>query len=144
MLLAADGFTADHMLLAEADVGASAGVARPDPDAFVRDRMHRFVERLGESRDRVRDAAARSLVFAWVERREAHVNPRQRRLLKWLAQRDGDPRITFQDYVDLHAGRRAPSVRSLQRDFQQLRERGLLRVAGDGFLLDTRLLTFGG
>jgi hypothetical protein len=144
MLLAADGFVADHMLLVEPGVGAAPGATKPDPDAFVRERTHRFVERLGESRDRVRDAAARSLVVAWAERRDAGLNPRQRRLVKWLADKHGAPRIAFQDYVDLHAGRRAPSVRSLQRDFQSLRTRGLLRADGDGFVLDTRPVTFGG
>lgn len=144
MVLAADGFSADHMLLVEPGVGASPGATKPDPDAFVRERTHRFVERLGESRDRVRDAAARSLVVAWADRRDAALNPRQRRLVKWLADKHGAPRVAFQDYVDLHAGRRAPSVRSLQRDFQSLRARGLLRVDGDGFVLDTRPVTFGG
>jgi hypothetical protein len=143
MLLAADGFAADHVLLAEASVGAPPGGPRPDPDAFARERLHRFVERLGETRDRVRDAAARSLIASWTERREARLNPRQRRLLRWLAEREGAPRIVFQDYVDLHAGRRAPSVRSLQRDFQKLRERGLLRADGDAFLLDARPVTYG-
>jgi len=144
MVLAADGFAADHVLLAEASVGAGQGSSRPDPDAFARERMNRFVERLGETRDRVRDAAARSLIASWTERREARLNPRQRRLLRWLAEREGAPRIVFQDYVDLHAGRRAPSVRSLQRDFQKLRERGLLRADGDAFLLDARPVTYGG
>jgi hypothetical protein len=144
MLLAADGFAADHVLLAEFSVGATPGAARPDPDAFARERMNRFVERLGETRDRVRDIAARSLIASWTERREARLNPRQRRLLRWLAEREGAPRIVFQDYVDLHAGRRAPSVRSLQRDFQKLRERGLLRADGDAFLLDARPVTYGG
>jgi hypothetical protein len=144
MVLAGNGFAADHMLLAEADVGSAPGATKPDPDAFARDRTHRFVERLGESRDRVRDAAARSLLAAWAQRREAKLNPRQRRLVMWLADRHGAPRIAFQDYVDLHAGRRAPSVRSLQRDFQSLRVRGLLRADGDGFVLDARPVTFGG
>lgn len=144
LVLGADGFSADHLLLAEPSVGAGPGAAKPDPDAFARERMHRFVERLGDSRDLVRDAAARSLLAAWAERKEARLNPRQRRLVKWLAEREGPPAIVFQDYVDLHAGRRAPSVRSLQRDFQQLRERRLLRAEGDGFLLDTTPLAFGG
>ncbi len=144
MVLAADGFVADHMLLVEADVGVSPGAAKPDPDAFVRARTHRLVERLGESRDRVRGAAARAVVAAWAERRDARLNPRQRRLVKWLADQDDASRVAFQDYVDLHAGRRAPSVRSLQRDFQSLRARGLLRADGDAFVLDARPVTFGG
>jgi len=143
MVLAADGFVADHMPLAEVGVGASPDAGKPDPDAFARERMHRLVERVGEGRDRVRDAAARSLVAAWADRRDAGLNPRQRRLVKWLAEKDGAPRVAFQDYVDLHAGRRAPSLRSLQRDFQQLRARKLLRVEGDAFALDLRSMTFG-
>ncbi len=144
MLLAADGFAADHVLLAEPEVGAGAGTTKPDPDAFARERLDRLLERCGAARDRVRGAAARSLLAAWAGRRDARLNPRERRLVKWLAERDGEPRVTFQDHVDLHAGRRAPSVRSLQRDFQRLRARGLLRPDGDGFLLDTRPVVFGG
>lgn len=143
LVLCADGFAADHVLLAEREVGAAPHATKPDPDAFARERMHRFVERLGETRDRVCDAASRSMLAAWVERREARVNPRQRRLLRWLAERDGTPHIAFQDYVDLHAGRRAPSVRTLQRDFQQLRSRRLLRTVGDEFVLDFSPITFG-
>lgn len=143
MVLAADGFGADHMLLAEADAGVAGSRARPDPDAFALERAHRLVERLGESRDLVRDAGARSLLAAWAERRAARLNPRERRLVRWLAEKDGAPRIEFSDYVALHAGRRAPSVRSLQRDFQRLRERGILRADGDAFVLDHRPLAFG-
>src|SRR6185436_16196035 len=88
-----------HMLLAEPGVGAAPGATKPDPDAFARERTHRFVERLGESRDRVRDAAARSLVAAWTERREARLNPRQRRLLRWLAEKEGAPRIRSEEHT---------------------------------------------
>ena len=144
MLLAADGFAPDRMLLAEPDAGCVSPSGKPDPDAFSRERTHRLVERLGDSRDRVRDAAARWMMAAWATQRSARLNPRQSRLLRWLAEREDGGRIAFQDYVDLHAGRRAPSVRSLQRDFQRLRERGLLREESDGFALDTRPLTFGG
>ena len=143
MVLTADGFAADHMLLAEADTGVAGSHARPDPDAFALERAHRLVERLGRSRDLVRDAGARSMLAAWAERRGARLNPRERRLVRWLAEKDGAPRIEFREYVALHAGRRAPSVRSLQRDFQRLRERGLLRADGDAFVLDPRPLAFG-
>lgn len=144
MLLAADGFAADHVLLAEPEVGAAVDTTKPDPDTFARERLDRLLERCGTARDRVRGAAARSLLAAWAGRRDARLNPRERRLVKWLAEKEGEPRVTFQDHVDLHAGRRAPSVRSLQRDFQRLRARGLLRPDGDGFLLDTRPVVFGG
>jgi len=143
MVLAADGFAADHMLLPESDAGVAGSHARPDPDAFALERAHRLVERLGESRDLVRDAGARSVLAAWAEQRAARLNPRERRLVRWLAEKDGAPRIEFREYVALHAGRRAPSVRSLQRDFQRLRERGLLRADGDAFVLDQRPLAFG-
>lgn len=143
MVLASDGFAADHMLLPEADAGAGGSRARPDPDAFALERAHRLVERLGESRELVREAGARSVVAAWAEQRGARLNPRERRLVRWLAEKDGAPRIEFREYVALHAGRRAPSVRSLQRDFQRLRERGLLRADGDAFVLDQRPLAFG-
>ena len=143
MVLASDGFAADHMLLPEADAGVAGGHVRPDPDAFALERAHRLVERLGESRDLVRDAGARSVVAAWAGDRAARLNPRERRLVRWLAEKDGAPRIEFREYVALHAGRRAPSVRSLQRDFQRLRERGLLRADGDAFVLDHRPLAFG-
>lgn len=144
MLLVADGFAPDRMLLPEPDAGCTSPSGKPDPDAFVRERTHRLVERLGDARDRVREAAARWMMAAWASQRSARLNPRQSRLVRWLAERDDGGRIAFQDYVDLHAGRRAPSVRSLQRDFQRLRERGLLREEGGAFVLETRTLTFGG
>lgn len=143
MVLAADGFAADLVLLPEADAGVSPAATRPDPDAFAAARLDRLVERLGATRDRVRDAAARALLAAWALRREARLSARERSLVRWLAEKDGPPRIAFQEYVDLHAGRRAPSLRSLQRDFQRLRERGVLRADGEGHALDLRFVAYG-
>jgi hypothetical protein len=144
MVLASDGFSADRVLLAEEGIGSEPGAGKPDPDAFARARIDRMLERVGEARDRVRDAATRSLLAAWAERRESRLNRRETHLVRHLAEGDPLRRFTFQDYVDLHAGRRAPSLRSLQRDFQRLRQRGLLRRDGDAWTLEPGPLAFGG
>lgn len=124
--LAADGIPGDRFLLPEPDHGADVSPARPDPDQFVRARVHRLVERLGDTSDLVRDAVARSELLGWADEREAKLNARQRRLVRWLADGDAERSISFREYVRLHAGRRAPSLRSLQRDWKSLRERGFL------------------
>jgi hypothetical protein len=143
-LLAADGFLPDQMLLPEPDVGVEGDGVRPDPDAFVRERLDRLVERLAESEERVRTEAARGVLLGWVEERAAQLGPRQERLLRHLAEGGLDRRLAFQDYVRLPAGRRAPSLRSLQRDWQGLRDGGFLREGADGRCgLDPDALAFG-
>jgi len=143
-LLAADGFHADRMLLPEADTGVTTGARRPDVEAFARARLHRLVERLGESETRVRAESARGVLLGWVEERAARLNARQERLLFYLAEGGGERRLVFQDYVRLHAGRRAPSLRSMQRDWQELREGGWISEGPDGrFAFDPEALAFG-
>ncbi len=143
-LLAADGIAPQRFLLPEASVGGEAPSPRPDPEAFVRDRAHRLVERLSESEERVRAAVARAVVRGWAEEPAARLNSRQERLLLWLCAGDGTRTMGFAEYVRLHAGRRAPSLRSLQRDWKGLREAGWLEDLGDGrFRLRTRGLEFG-
>ncbi len=144
MLLAADGFAADSMLLPEVGVGAEPGPERADPDAFLDARVHRLVDRLGESLGRLRDVAARSLLAAWAPTRPARLNRRQAAFVRRLAEDPPARPISFQDYVSVHAGRHVPSLRTLQRDWQTLRDRGLLRSAGDGWALGLGPVTFGG
>lgn len=146
-ILASDGFSAARMLLPEPEVGVDAQGPRPDPEAFARTRLHRLVERIADSAARVRAECGRGVLLGWVEERAARLNARQERLLLYLADvPQGAPprRIAFQDYVRLHAGRRAPSLRSMQRDWQGLRDGGWLLVGGDGrFSLDPEALAFG-
>jgi hypothetical protein len=139
-LLAADGMRADRMLLRSpspdaaprsAAPAATSASPRPDPDAELRVRVDGLVEALGETRRRVRESTARAVLLSFVDRRDAQLNDRQRRLLRHLADEGGADRLTFQQYVRLHAGRRAPSLRSLQRDWQGLRDRSLIGT-GDG------------
>jgi hypothetical protein len=148
-MLGADGFAADRCLLPEPGdivpalahstqpwtpppdhgappVGSSAHTARPDPDGFVRARAHRLVERLAESEERVRLAAARTVAVSWSRDRAARLNVRQEQVVAWLAAGQGLRAISFPEYVRLHAGRRAPSLRSLQRDWKALRDGGWL------------------
>ena len=125
-VLATDGFRADCMWLCRGAPSREPSTARPDPDAFLRERLHGFVEALGETRQLVRGATARSVLLSWVDRKEARLNVRQKRLLEHLAEPGGADRLTFQQYVNWHAGRGAPSLRSLQRDWKGLRDRGLI------------------
>ena len=142
-LLAADGIAADRFLLPEADVGADASPGRPDPDLFVRARMHRLVDRMAETQDLVRAETARAVLLGWADDRAAKLNVRQRRLLRWLAEGDADRSLEFRDYVRLHAGRRAPSLRSLQRDWKGLREGGVVAERDGHLVVDPDTLAFG-
>ncbi|MCE9636808.1 MAG: hypothetical protein K8T90_13980 [Planctomycetes bacterium] len=153
-VLAADGFSADRVLLPEPSAGEEVAASRPDPDEFVRARLDRLVERLAETQDLLRTEAARAVLASWADDRRAQgtahrLNERQRRLVRWFAEQpagDGDvaPRsLAFRDYVRLHSGRRAPSLRSLQRDWKGLRERGLLAERGGNLVLDPEALSRG-
>jgi hypothetical protein len=125
-ILAADGLAADRVLLAEPEVGADVPSSRPDPDQFVRARVHRLVERLSETHERLRVETACAALLGWADDRSSGLNVRERRLLRWIAEGAGTRSMEFRDYVRLHAGRRAPSLRSLQRDWKHLRDAGLL------------------
>jgi hypothetical protein len=140
-VLAADGLAADRVLVAEPEVGADTASARPDPDAFVRARLHRLVERLSETHDRLRLETARAVLLSWADERGTRLNVRQRRLLRWLAEGAGERTMEFRDYVRLHAGRRAPSLRSLQRDWKNLRDSGLVGEQGDRLVVDPDVLS---
>ncbi len=140
-LLSTDGFAADRMLLPSPDVGAAG--RRPDPDAFVRARTEELAGRVGESLGRLRGASARGVLLAWLETRGTGLGTRQKHLLRHLAAEGGTRRLTFAEYVSLHAGRGAPSLRSLQRDWQGLRDRGLLAAEGERHRLDTAPFAFG-
>lgn len=139
LLLGADGFRADRMLLPRPGVGAEPAPGLPDPGAWVHARVHALVDGLGASREQVRGETARAVVRCWLASRQTRLNARQRRVLEYLAA-EPDRRLSFRDYVRLHAGRRAPSLRSLQRDWQGLRDRGLVEAAGEEWWL--RLSTF--
>jgi hypothetical protein len=141
-ILAADGLAADAVLLPEPDVGAELPGPRPDPDAFVRERAHRLVERLAETVDLIRHETARTVLLSWADDRGAKLNARQRRLVRWLADEDGRT-MAFRDYARLHAGRRAPSLRSLQRDWKGLRESGLVRERDGVVSVDADTLSYG-
>lgn len=142
-ILAADGVAGDSVLLPEPDVGADASSVRPDPDAFVRARVHRLVERLAETADRIRDLSARAALQGWADERAAGLNARQRRLVRWLAEGGPDRAIDLREYVRLHAGRRAPSLRSLQRDWKGLRESGLLSERDSRLTVDAEAIAYG-
>ena len=140
------GVEADRMLLAEARVVGDPLGGRVDADAFARARVHRTVERLGESRERVRSVTARGVLLSWVEERAAGLGARQEQLLRYLAEGGGRRTLTFRDYVGLHAGRRAPALRTLQRDWQVLRDDGWLvqvDATSEVFGLSTGPLEFG-
>ena len=146
-LLAADGLCADRVLLPEPGIGSAAPASRPDPDAFVRARTHRLVERLAETDDLLRAETARAVLLGWSDDRASHLNARQRRLVRWLAEGGPERSIEFREYVRLHGGRRAPSLRSLQRDWKGLRESGLLgesgSPSGDRLRVDPAALAYG-
>ena len=139
-LLAHDGFRADRMLLPPPAVGT--GRPKPDPAWFVRARTHALVESLEASRHRVRGATARTVLLHWVGSGAARLHRRQAELVAFLASEEGRS-LSFREYVRLHAGRRAPSLRTLQRDWQVLRERGLLEDVGDRSTLRLDALCFG-
>ena len=97
------------------------------------------------NRELLHQASARAVLRAWVTEREAGLNARQEALLVYLCEERAPELLTFQDYVDLHAGRRAPSLRSLQRDWKGLRDAGWLAPAdGELHRLSTTPLEFGG
>jgi hypothetical protein len=142
------------VLLPEPTAGEDVAAIRPDPDQFVRARLDRLVERLAETQDLLRTETARAVLASWADDRRAQgsvrrLNERQRRLVRWFAEQpsgDADlaPRsLAFSDYVRLHSGRRAPSLRSLQRDWKGLRERGLLAEREGSLVLDPDVLARG-
>jgi len=143
LLLAADGFEGDRVLLPPPVAGGDERARRPDPDAFASARAHRLVEALAETREVQRERTARQVLLGWLDRREAGLGTRQERLLRWLAEGERGRALRFDDYVGLHAGRRAPSLRSLQRDWKGLRDQGFLVVhEGDRFALSTAPLRY--
>lgn len=142
LLLAADGFAPDRMLLAAAPNGVGGTRALPDPAGFVRARAHAFVEALGRTRDLVRGATARGIALASLDHRSERLNPRQRRIVEFLAEAE-ERSLPFRAYVRWNAGRRAPSLRTLQRDWQQLREGGWIDDGESGAVLRTDRFAFG-
>jgi hypothetical protein len=142
-LLSADGFRPDRMLLPEAGDAALSAMTRPDPDAYVRRRVHRLVERLGETRSRLRAVTAGAVLRAWLSERRIGLNQRQRGVVLQLIAAGAGASLGFRDYIGLHSGRRAPSLRSLQRDWKGLRDLGLLRISDDRARLDLDAVSFG-
>jgi len=141
-LLGLDGFRADRMLLVPLGVGAGREHASPDPAGFVAARAHALVDRLGQTRERVRRATARSVALACVAGPGAGLNARQRRVVEFLAEEEGRA-LAFRAYVRLCAGRKAPSLRSLQRDWQGLREGGWIEDRDGHAVLDPSRFAFG-
>ncbi len=148
LLLGADGFEADRVLIPPPAAGGNGHARRPDPDAFASTRAHRLVEALAVTREVQREWTARHVLLGWLDERGAGLGARQEQLLRWFAESgpdDGDVGRTlrFEDYVGLHAGRRAPSLRSLQRDWKGLRDAGFLVARdGDRFALSTAPLRY--
>ncbi len=145
LLLAAEGFAPDLVRLPPPGVvgeGREGREGRPDPDAFALARLDALVEGLAQTRERVREWESRAVLLGWVEERDSGWNPRQRRLLLWLATPGRS--LSFPEYAALHAGRRAPSLRSLQRDWKSLREAGFLEpVDAERWRLSCRPLEYG-
>ena len=136
-------------LLAQDEV-ATLQTLRAHRDAMgglVRQHGGRVVDAVGDNLlaefPSVVDATACAVMRAWAGSRESGLNPRQQRFLEYLADGGGGRDLSFRDYVRLHAGRRAPSLRTLQRDWQLLRERGLVTEAPGGTLLRLESLAFG-
>ncbi len=124
LLLAADGFVCDRMLLPPPP-GRGVQRPRPDPDAYVEERLDALPASLGDTLDRLRSDSARELLLGWAQSRDSGLNARQLRAMRHLAAEAGRT-LTFADYLTMSAGPRGPSLRSLQRDWRDLRERGLL------------------
>ena len=148
LLLAADGFAADRFVLPGRHVAAPERRGRPEPDVFALGRAHRLVESVAETREAVRRETALAVLARWAKQRGAGLNARQEGLLAWLIVAD-EPfevphGVAFADYVELHAGRRAPSLRSLQRDWRGLLDAGWLRPEGDRFVLSQAPLAYEG
>ena len=142
LILASDGFDARCMRLGASGAIAEARNGRPDPDAFALARVHALVDALGETRDLLRDAAARALLVGWAADRDSGLNPRQRSVIEWLQPRGRS--LDFGEYTGLHGGRAGPSLRSLQRDWRGLREEGWIVETQDGrWLLSTEPLEWG-
>jgi hypothetical protein len=130
LVLASDGFDARLLPLGSPDEIGSPSSGHPDPDAFAAARAHALVEALGHGRDAVREAAARGVIAGWASERAAGLNARQRSVVDWLLEPGRS--LDFAEYSGLHRGRRAPSLRSLQRDWQGLREGGWIADAPGG------------
>ena len=91
----------------------------------------------------VRDAAARGVLLGWSAERAAGLTARQRSLVEWLL--PAGRSLDFAEYQGLHGGRAGPSLRSLQRDWQGLREGGWIVATNDGrWRLATDLVDWGG
>ena len=138
------GFVPDRMLLPAITAGVEPGATAPDPGNWVRARTHSLVDRLGESRARVRAATSRAVLRSWIDERAARLGDRQRRTLRYLAEGGGTRSLDFRGYVQLHSGRGAPSLRTLQRDWLGLRDRGFLVEREGGWVLATDTFAFGG
>ena len=130
LVLASDGFDARLMRLAPPERVGGPRDGRPDPDAFALERAHGLVEALGETRVALRDASARGVIAGWSVERASGLNARERSVVEWLL--DPERSLDFHEYARLHAGRSAPSLRSLQRDWRALREGGWIVEGSDG------------
>ncbi|MCG3134156.1 MAG: hypothetical protein HMLKMBBP_01443 [Planctomycetes bacterium] len=139
--LAADGFDGRAMLLPPAEP-ADPGTGKPDPDTFVRDRVHALVESLAATEELLRAECARTVLREDCAERASGLNARQRALVRWLSGPESRP-LAFADYVRIHAGRRAPSLRSLQRDWKGLREGGWIEESDRGFELRSERAAWG-